>query len=113
MRFQITDDFLNEYSSGTGLRIDFQFFRYLKIRPSPRPSWPALGLARTIGQKRDLFVPTLVMNSLESSKDDLMYSIDERFVDGLMEGRVVTWQAKFFNYQRAVPRLPGLGGPLK
>lgn len=39
MRFQITDDFLNEYSS-----------------------------------------------------DDLMYSIDERFVDGLIEGRVVTWQ---------------------
>ena len=53
------------------------------------------------------------MNPLESFKDDLMYSIDERFVDGLMEGRVVTWQAKFLNYPRAVRRGPGLGGPLK
>ena len=47
-------------------------------------------------------MPTLVINPFQSSKDDLMYSIDERFVDGLMEGRVVTWQAKFFNCPRAV-----------
>ena len=58
-------------------------------------------------------MPTLAKNPLESFKDDLMYSIDERFVDGLMEGRVITWQAKFFNYSRAVPRGPGLNGPLK
>ena len=110
MRFQITDDFLNEYSSGTGLRIDLQFFRYWKARPCDRPSWPAIEFARNIDQKRDLVVPTLVINPFESFKDDLMYSIDERFVDGLMEGRVVTWQAKFFNCPR---RGPGLGGPLK
>ena len=52
--------------------------------------------------KKNLVVPTLVINPFQSSKDDLMYSIDERFVDGLMEGRVVTWQAKFFNCPRAV-----------
>ena len=47
-------------------------------------------------------MPTLVINPFESFKDDLMYSIDERFVDGLMEGRVVTWQAKFSTVQGVV-----------
>ena len=79
--------------------------------PSSELTW--FRVCTKYGQKMDLVVPTLVINPLESFKDDLMYSIDERFVDGLMEGRVVTWQAKFFSYQRAVPRLPGLGGPLK
>ena len=77
------------------------------------PTWPKLGFARNIDQKRDLVVPTLVINPFESYKDDLMYSIDERFVDGIIQGRVITWQAKFFNYSRAVPRGPGLNGPLK
>ena len=74
MRFQITDDFLNEYS-GTGLTIDLLVLE----SSSTRPSWP----------------DALIYNPFESFKDDL-YAIDERFVDGLVQGRVITWQERFW-----------------